>query len=246
MTERRAPEWLTGWEYAHRGLHHAGVPENSLAAAEGAIARGMGIECDIQRSSDDHPMVFHDWELARLTGEAGETEHLPADALEALRLQGTGQGPVRLATFLDTVAGRAPLLIEIKSMPGYDVEWTCASVAWLLDSYQGAVAVMSFDPRVPEWFAENAPQVLRGLVGTDSLENGFEGVWRSPDALAAAQPDFLAIDVRDLHRPEAAAWRAGGRAGGKPLLTWTVRSPETRATGLAHADALIAEGDGLA
>jgi hypothetical protein len=101
---------------------------------------------------------------------------------------------------------------------------------------------MSFDPRAPAWFAEHAPQITRGLVGTDSYENGFEGVWRCSDTLAQAQPDFLAIDVRDLTRPEAAAWRAGGGA----LLTWTVRSPETRATGLAHADALIAEGAGLA
>jgi glycerophosphoryl diester phosphodiesterase len=202
----------------------------------------MGIECDIQRSADDHPMVFHDWDLARLTGEAGDTEHCTAEALEALSLLGTDQHPVRLAHFLACVAGRVPLLVEIKSMPGYDVEWTCASVAWLLDAYQGDVAVMSFDPRVPEWFAEQAPQIMRGLVGTDSYENGFEGVWRTPDALAAAQPDFLAIDVRDLTRPEAAVWRAQG----KPLLTWTVRSPETRATGLAHADALIAEGEGLA
>ena len=246
MSARPAPDWLTRWEYAHRGLHGPGadgvVPENSLAAAEAAIARGMGIECDIQRSRDDHPIVFHDWELARLTGETGETEHRVAAALEALRLLGTDQHPVKLATFLGKVAGRVPLLIEIKSMPGYDVEWTCASVAWLLDTYAGAVAVMSFDPRVPMWFTDHAPDIARGLVGTDSYQNGFEGVWRSPEALAAAQPDFLAVDVRDLTRPEAAAWRSGGR----PLLTWTIRSPETRATGLAHADALIAEGAGLA
>lgn len=242
MTARSAPGWLTQWEFAHRGLHGAGVPENSLAAAEGAMARGMGIECDIQRSADDHPMVFHDWELSRLTGATGLVAALPADALEALNLLGTDQSPVRLARFLESVAGRVPLLIEIKSMPGYDVEWTCSSVAWLLDAYQGDVAVMSFDPKVPEWFAVEAPTVLRGLVGTDSYENGFEGVWRRPDALEAASPDFLAVDVRDLTRPEAAAWRAGG----KPLLTWTVRSPETRAIGLAHADALIAEGEGLA
>jgi glycerophosphoryl diester phosphodiesterase len=108
--------------------------------------------------------------------------------------------------------------------------------------YRGDYAVMSFDPRVGEWFAAEAPHVTRGLVGTDSYENGFEGAWRDTAALALAQPDFLAIDVRDLLRPEAAAWRAAGR----PLLTWTVRSPETRATGFAHADALIAEGDGLA
>ena len=242
MTARPAPGWLTQWEFAHRGLHGPGVPENSLAAAEGAIARGMGIECDIQRSRDDHPIVFHDWDLARLTGRAGVTQELTAQALEALRLLGTDQHPVRLAQFLEMVAGRVPLLIEIKSLPGYDVEWTCASVAWLLDSYKHDVAVMSFDPRVPKWFAVEAPDIVRGLVGTDSLKNGFEGVWRAPDAIAAAEPDFLAIDVRDLQRPEAAAWRGAGR----PLLTWTVRSPDTRATGLALADALIAEGDGLA
>jgi glycerophosphoryl diester phosphodiesterase len=242
MTARPAPDWLTQREYAHRGLHGPGVPENSLAAAGGAIARGMGIECDIQRSSDDHPVVFHDWELSRLTGETGTTGERTAAALEALHLLGTDQRPVRLSAFLDAIAGRVPLLIEIKSLPGYDVEWTCSAVAWLLDSYHGDVAVMSFDPRVPMWFAEEAPGIIRGLVGTDTHINGFEGVWRDPEAIAQAQPDFLAIDVRDLARPEAAAWRAGGQ----PLLTWTVRSPETRATGLALADALIAEGDGLA
>jgi len=239
---REALGWLTQWEFAHRGLHGQGVPENSLAAAESAIARGMGIECDVQRSRDDHPMVFHDWELGRLTGEAGETEDLVAEALEELSLLGTDQHPIKLATFLAKVAGRVPLLIEIKSLLGYDVEWTCLYVARLLEAYSGAAAVMSFDPRVPIWFTENAPQIPRGLVGTDSYENGFEGVWRDPEVLTAAQPDFLAIDVRDLTRSEAAAWRRSG----KPLLTWTVRSPDTRAMGLAHADALIAEGEGLA
>ena len=242
MTKRRAPDWLTRWEYAHRGLHGRGVPENSVAAAAAAIAAGLGIECDIQRARDDHPMVFHDWELERLTGRSEQTEELDADNLETLCLLGTDQHPLRLATFLQLVAGRVPLLIEIKSQPGYDVEWTCLYIARLLVDYRGDHAVMSFDPRVGEWFAAEAPDVTQGLVGTDSHENGFEGVWRDPAALAQAQPDFLAIDVRDLMRPEAAAWRAAGR----PLLTWTVRSPETRAQGLVHADALIAEGAGLA
>lgn len=242
MNARRAPDWLTRWEYAHRGLHGPGVPENSLAAAEAAIARGLGIECDIQLSADGVPMVFHDWELDRLTGETGLVVGRSADEFEALRLLGTDQHPVRLARFLDVVAGRVPLLVEIKSMPGYDIEATCAPVARLLGAYSGAAAVMSFNPCVPEWFASNVPDIARGLVGTDSYENGFEGVWRDTAAIDQAQPDFVAIDVRDLARPEAAAWRAGGT----PLLTWTVRSPDTRATGLARADALIAEGEGLA
>ncbi len=242
MTTRHAPDWLTRWEYAHRGLHHEGVPENSLAAAEGAIARGMGIECDIQMSTDAVPMVFHDWELSRLTAAEGMVGAHSAAALEALHLLGTGQCPPRLTDFLAVIAGRVPLLIEIKSLPAYDVTPSCKAVATALADYEGAAAVMGFDPRVPEWFAGASPETPRGLVGTDTHENGFQGVWRDPAAVAAARPDFLAIDVRDLDRPEAAAWRARG----KPLLTWTVRSPETRASGLAHADALIAEGEGLA
>jgi glycerophosphoryl diester phosphodiesterase len=242
MPERRAPDWLTWWDFAHRGLHREGVPENSLAAAEGAIAAGLGIECDIQMSADDHPMVFHDWELARLTGREEATEALDVDKLETLSLLGTDQHPVRLSRFLDAVVGRVPLLIEIKSKPGYEVVSTCLYVARSLADYLGDFAVMSFDPRVGEWFAAEVPHVTRGLVGTDSYENGFEGAWRDPAKLALAQPDFLAIDMRDLLRAEASAWRAAGR----PLLTWTVRSPETRALGLVHADALIAEGEGLA
>ena len=242
MTARRAPDWLTQWEFAHRGLHGPEAPENSLAAATSAIARGMGIECDIQLAGDGVPLVFHDWDLPRLTGAEGMVARHTAEAVAVLRLMGTDQRPPFLAAFLDKVGGQVPLLIEVKSLPGYDVERSCRVVAGHLASYRGDVAVMSFDPRVPMWFMDNAPHITRGLVGTDSYENGFEGEWRKPEVLAAAQPDFLAIDVRDLDRPEAAAWRAQGGV----LLTWTVRSPETRAKGLAHADALIAEGEGLA
>jgi glycerophosphoryl diester phosphodiesterase len=242
MTGRVAPGWLTQWEFAHRGLHGPGVPENSRAAAEDAIARGMGIECDIQMSADGVPMVFHDWELSRLTGTEGMVGAHSAEEIETLQLLGTDQRPPRLDAFLAAVAGRVPLLIEVKSLPGYQVERSCRAVAERLAHYDGNAAVMSFDPRVPKWFAANEPGRVRGLVGTDTHENGFEGEWRKPEVIAAAEPDFLAVDVRDLAQPEAAAWRTAGGT----LLTWTVRSPDTRATGLAHADALIAEGDGLA
>ena len=241
MGDRSAPQWLASTPYAHRGLHGPGVPENSLAAAEAAIARGIGIECDIQRSRDDHPMVFHDWELERLTGQSGLTEDRVADALEELSLLGTDQTPIRLERWLEVVEMRAPVLFEIKSQPGYDVEWTCLYVSRLLAQYSGRHAVMSFDPRVGEWFSVNAPQVWRGLVGTDSYPNGFEGMWRNPKFLRQADPDFLAIDRRDLGQPEAAQWRSWGR----PLLTWTVRTHEEAEQAQPLADALIAEGEAL-
>ena len=76
--------WLRDWSYAHRGLHSDGVPENSLAAFAGAMERGMGIECDIQRSQDHAAILMHDWELDRLTGVSGPTAGYSAEELAQL------------------------------------------------------------------------------------------------------------------------------------------------------------------
>src|SRR3546814_1176760 len=89
----------------------------------------MGIECDIQRSRDDWPMVFHDWDLKQLTGEDGATESLLKDELQQLTYIGSDEHPATLAQLLDLVAGRVPLLIEIKSKAGYDVARSCKLVA---------------------------------------------------------------------------------------------------------------------
>lgn len=242
MPERAAPAWLTQWEYAHRGLHASGVPENSPSAFRAAIAAGMGIECDIQRSADDQPMVFHDWELSRLTGTEGLTASLSAADFGQLCLLGTDDHPQHLAEMLALVAGQVPILIEIKSLPDYDIAPSCAAVSAALEGYQGEHAVMSFDPRVGEWFAAHDPQVVRGLVCTDTLDHGWLRAWRADGAIARAAPDFLACDIRDLPGDLASAWRDAGR----PLLSWTIKTPELRARGLAHVDALISEGAGLA
>lgn len=243
---RCAPDWLTQWEYAHRGLHAAGiggnVPENSRAAAEGAIAAGLGIECDIQLSRDNLPMVFHDWELERLTSERGKVNARHADDLCRIRLLQTEQSIWRLAELVDLVAGRVPILIEVKGQPHLPLVDACLAITKVLAGYDGPLAVMSFDVRVGEWFARHTPAVARGLVITDTLDHGYRSVWRKPGALERAAPDFLASDVRDLPNALTGLWRETGR----PLLTWTVRTPELRAKALAHADALIAEGAGLA
>jgi glycerophosphoryl diester phosphodiesterase len=242
MSERRAPDWLTQWEYAHRGLHSPGVPENSRAAAEAAIAADMGIECDVQMSRDNVPLVFHDWELERLTKERGKVVSRPAEDLCRIPLMETGQTIWRLADLLELVAGRVPILVEIKAQPHLSLAEACTAINMALSAYDGPVAVMSFDLRVGEWFAKHAPGRVRGLVITDTLDHGYRSVWRNPHALERAAPDFLAGDVRDLPNAITGLWRETGR----PLLTWTVRSPETRQRGLAAADALIAEGAGLA
>src|SRR5690606_2594929 len=101
---------------AHRALHDraAGRIENSPAAIRAAIDHGYAIEIDLQLSQDGVPMVFHDEDLERLTEETGPVNARPAAALQAIRLAGGGDGIPSLAEVLALVAGRVPLLIELK------------------------------------------------------------------------------------------------------------------------------------
>ena len=234
--------WLRTWEYAHRGLHSDGVPENSLAAFTLAVERGLGIECDIQRSRDGCAMLVHDWELDRLTGVHGPLADYSAEELAQIAFLESEHKLARLDDLLPVVGGKVPILIEIKSRRGYDVKRSCRAVATALENYDGSYAVMSFDPRVCAWFAEHSPATIRGLVMREDDLGMTQKPWQRHVALWAARPEFIAYHVAALPNPMVSALRERGM----PVLTWTVNSPETRAAGLVHADALIAEGEGLA
>ncbi len=236
--------WLGNVAYAHRGLHLPGVPENSLSAFRGAIARGMGIECDVQRSADGQAMVFHDSELDRLTAETGPLGARRAEDLGRIELSGSEDRIPTLRQMLDEVAGRVPILIEIKS-GGASFKHAgalCQAVRRVLEGYTGPHAIMSFDPRVVRWFANRSPHTVRGLVVTEENAKALPGQIRRRLALWLARPDFLAYDIRDL----PSRFAAGQRQRGLPVLTWTVRTPELRERTTAYADAPIAEGPGVA
>lgn len=228
--------FLSAQPFAHRGLHGSGRVENSRAAFAAAIAAGHGIECDVQVSRDGEIFVFHDYELDRLTASSGAVAQKSATQLDSILLAGTGETLPRLAEMLALVAGRVPLLIEIKTKDRH-VGGLCLAVRRALEGYRGAVAVMSFNPQVGRWFAQHAPKILRGLVVTEEGKRGLRGRFERHLALWRARPDFLAYDIRDLPSRFAAAQRARGL----PVLTWTVRSAAAEATALVHADQIIYE-----
>jgi glycerophosphoryl diester phosphodiesterase len=207
------------------------------------MARGMGIECDVQRSRDGHAMVFHDATLERLTAEQGRVAERSAEELGKITLTGGTDAIPTLRQLLDQVAGQVPLLIEIKSpkdSPGR-ISALCLSVRRVLEGYQGAHAIMSFDPRIVGWFARHSPLTVRGLVVTEEDDKALPGMIRRRLALWHSRPDFLAYDIRDL----PSRFAGGQRKRGLPVLTWTVRTGEYRERAAAHADAPIAEGAGV-
>jgi glycerophosphoryl diester phosphodiesterase len=234
--------WLSEWTYAHRGLHGPGRIENGPSAFRAAVEAGLGVECDIQRSADDWPMVFHDWDFARLVGRPEKTGALTRDEWRELAYLESEDRPMDLPELLAMIAGRVPLLIEIKSRRGYDVELSCQRVVDALGGYDGHHAVMSFDPRVSRWLKRHSPHTVRGLVMREDEYGYTQKAWQRRMALWVAQPEFLAYHVAALPNPMTSALRDAGI----PVLTWTVNSPATRVVAAAHADAPIAEGAGLA
>ena len=236
--------WLGQWEYAHRGLHSAGVPENSPSAFAAALTRGIGIECDVQRTRDGQAAVFHDAALDRLTGESGPVADRTAAELGRITLAGSSDSIPTLRHVLDQLGGKVPVLIEIKSQrrAGTRISALCLAVRRALEGYLGPHAVMSFDPRVVQWFAVHSALTVRGLVVTEEHGKTLPGMIKRRLALWHARPDFLAYDIRDLPSRFAATQRQRGL----PVLTWTVRSQEHRARAAQFADAPIAEGAGVA
>ncbi len=235
---------------AHRAYHDraAGRPENSRAAVRAALAAGYGIELDVQSSADGRAMVFHDDRLRRLTGQRGAIRSRSAAELQALPLLGGAEGIPALADILALVAGRVPLLIEIKDQDGRmgpDVGPLERAVAGDLAGYRGDVALMSFNPHSVAALAELAPDRPRGLTTAafdaaswPRLPGATRRHLRMIPDFEATGAVFISHQATDLDRPRVAELRAQGAA----VLCWTVRSPQAEAEARKHADNITFEG----
>ena len=134
----RAPDWLTARPVAHRGLHDAagGIIENMPGAALAAIAQNFAIECDIQLTADGEAMVHHDDELGRLTEGSGALLDKSALELKSVSFRNTPERMMTLSDLCTLVAGRVPLVIELKSHFDGDRRLV-KRMAEVLSAYQG-------------------------------------------------------------------------------------------------------------
>jgi glycerophosphoryl diester phosphodiesterase len=244
----RAPDWLTARPVAHRGLHDAahGIIENMPAAAQAAVAGNFAIECDVQLTSDSEAMVHHDDELGRLTEGSGALLHTTAAELKAVSFKGTAERMMTLSDLCTLVAGRVPLVIEVKSHFDGDRKLV-KRMAEVLSCYDGPAAGMSFDPDQVMALRELMPSRPRGIVAERqyAAEDWPEASPAQRHSMThlrhffRTQPDFVAYWVNEL--PSAAPWIARNIFG-CPILTWTVRTPEQRSSAKRHADQMIFEG----
>jgi glycerophosphoryl diester phosphodiesterase len=238
--------WLTARPIAHRGLHDAaaGAIENTASAFSAAIAGGYGIECDLQISADGEAMVHHDDALGRLTEGNGKLVEMTAAAIKQVRFKHSADRILTLGELCDLVAGRATLVLELKSRLEPEKRLV-DRVAEVLGRYEGPVAVMSFDPRMIEQFRRVAPRLARGVVAQRRYDD-----WPGLPAASArsmahlthiprTRPHFIAYHVKDLPALAPLSLRWMFRL---PLLTWTVRTEDDHRRAARWADQIIFEG----
>jgi glycerophosphoryl diester phosphodiesterase len=242
--------WLTARPIAHRGLHDRanGVIENSKAAFEAAVRHGFAMECDVQLTADGEAVVFHDFGLERLTGASGEVRARKASELAAMSLAGSaGSGQIcTLGELLDLVAGRCPIVVEIKSRFDGDLRLT-RRVAEVLSGRPEPVAVKSFDPRIVAALRMMTPDRPRGIVAMSQYDYPDYAAVSAEEKRAMANllhfsemmPEFISWSVKDL--PHCGPHLCRTQLG-LPVMTWTVRTPDDIARAGTYADQMVFEG----
>lgn len=235
---------------AHRALHDRskGRIENSLSAVRAAVAAGYGIEMDLQLSSDGVAMVFHDETLDRVAEASGPLSARTAAELGRIRLKDSADTIPTFAEVLALVAGRVPLLVELKDQTHLKAETDGRlerAVAADLQGYQGPVALMSYNPHSVFWLKSLCPDVPRGLTTSSYGPDDAKGLSEAraedlrgiPD-YARTESSFISHEATDLSRPRVAELKAQGAA----VLCWTIRSPEAEAEARRVAQNVTFEG----
>jgi glycerophosphoryl diester phosphodiesterase len=233
------PSWLTAVPLAHRGLHGDGVPENSLPAFAAAAAAGYGIELDVMLTGDGIPVVVHDLNLGRLTGQQAAVSRLPLAALRELRL---GESDERIPTLCEAleVVGDAPVMVEVKQ-PRVRAGRLEAGVAEVLVEHGGPTAVAGFNPATLRWFRRFQPLTPRvltaGVLADVRLPVMVKRRLAALRDLPAVDPQAVSYELEGLPTPPATRWREGGGV----LVTWTVTDEASLARARELADNIIFE-----
>lgn len=227
--------WLTARPVAHRGYHDLNnkIWENTLSAFERAAQKGFAIECDVHLSSDGEPVIFHDTTLNRLAGSEGYVWQRTAAEMAALRIGGTKDHAPHLRELLELVAGRVPLVIELKGIPGRDAGLV-ARVAEYLKPYNGQAAIMSFDHWLIRQFVEHAPGVPGGLTAWGDKPHEWEAHFSMLGYVS-----FASYAAGHLPNPFVRFVR---EKLAMPVITWTVRDKPAMDLTFAHADQMTFEG----
>ena len=180
---------------AHRGYSEC-YPENTLAGLEAALRVGAQcIEFDVHFTADGVPVVFHDTELARVTGSEGRIEEVSFATLSKLRASEKDrfgekflQEPV--PSLQDVLAllqqwPDATAFVEIKTatVKYFGVETVVQGLMAALANFQTQCILTSFDRSVLEAARNSGMQYIGWVLREWDSESYVHAQSLLPDVL---------------------------------------------------------------
>lgn len=214
---------------AHRGLfNNQDVPENSLTAFRKAVGKGFGIELDLQLTSDDQIVVFHDVSLKRMTGIDKKLSDCTYEELCSYPLLDTDERIPLFKDVLQVLHKDTPLVVEIKP-EGRAIE-TAARAIPMLQEYGGLFNMESFNPQVVNYLKVHHPAIIRGQLAYDYTKDNNSKLPMIVKFFLTymllnfwARPDYIAYDCNATYN---LSFRIISKLFGGKCIAWTIKSEE--------------------
>lgn len=188
----------------HRG-YLAKYPENTIESFIRALEHGAdGIEFDVHLSSDGEVMVYHDFELSRLTNGHGSIGDFTCSQLQSLRIKDHDIMPTlkEVMMALETYQSCNPthdfyLNVELKasSILYPDIEQKVLDITASFDLNR--IIYSSFDHHALVLIKQLSPHALTGVLTSGSLIHPWE-------YLSKLNADFYHPHYQFLTREELA------------------------------------------
>ncbi len=214
---------------AHRGLfNNDDVVENSLKAFIKAKENNYGIELDVQLTSDDKLVVFHDESLNRICGIDKNIRDCSYDELLSYSLLNTQDKIPLFKNVLDVLDKDVPLIVEIKA-EGDPIK-TCDEAIKLLKQYDLNYTMESFSPFVVLHLRRKYKDIIRGQLAYNMLKdkNEHSSLWvkfRCTYLLNnyLTRPDYVAYDVENT---DNLSFRIVSKLFKGECVAWTIKNEE--------------------
>lgn len=223
------------------------IPENSLPAFERAVENGYGIELDVCLTKDGQVVVFHDDNLLRMCGRDVSLSKLTLSDLKGHRLLNTGEKIPSLKESLELIAGRVPIIIEMKA--GKKGPQLAERLAEILDGYSmehgESFCVESFNSSALKWIYKNKPDYIRGQLATNSFKRKSGRTYKLFFFLNQiilnfrTRPHFLAYDHR---YQDNILFRIFRKCFDATTIAWTVKTLDELDQAEKIFDIIIFEG----
>lgn len=194
---------------AHRGLS-AHYQENTLEAFEKAIEEGVdGIEFDLHQVENKF-VIFHDFSLERLNGDATLVNQLSLAQVQNIVLKNDHRIPL-LEDIFALIKGKVPLNLELKAI--VDVDVLLSQVVEYVYAHDGDVIFSSFNHPLLQTLSKKIRDTriqhkvkIGALVAHTPLDNAAYAVALGADIAAIdahlVTPEF----VQNAHQFNLEVW----------------------------------------